>query len=582
MSLHNRDRAVIVVLTLALVLLGGALAIPNSTPAASTAPGASGQPDESLAPVEPVVYREGVVGVPESITPVSARSRSERTLVGLIFSGLVQLGPDNTLRADLAQSWRVDDDGKTWTFQIRDDATWQDGEPVTAADVVFTLSVLQDPDANGPAAASWAAVTAVATGDKTVVMTLDAPVSGFVAAATQPILPAHLLAGQPLADIPTGDFSRNPIGTGPYTLVDINDQRAILVPTAALEAPATTEDPASSPSVDPFDTPSPGESPAPPGSALDEIEIDFFPDDAAAADAFRSGAIDGVAGLAPDVQTSVETLPGVERIVYPTTTLSTVMLNLRTDHAELADVRTRKALLGAIDRDAIIADVMGGDARSADTLIPPAWSFYDEKAVKPVKYDLKASAKLLKDAGWKKVDGKWQAPGTKKPYQLELLTVPADANPRLAAVGAHVRDAWTKLGMTVDLVEVPAADLAERLGAGDFTATVLDVTLGLEPDLYPLLASSQVRASGSNVSGYQDPKLDALLEAARAQGTHDERVKAWTALLTALNDRLPMLPLAWVDDVVLARGLQGATTRLIVGPGDRFWDVLAWRLAADR
>jgi ABC-type oligopeptide transport system substrate-binding subunit len=97
-----------------------------------------------------------------------------------------------------------------------------------------------------------------------------------------------------------------------------------------------------------------------------------------------------------------------------------------------------------------------------------------------------------------------------------------------------------------------------------------------------LLASTQVRASGSNLSGYQDTAMDPLLEAARAPGTADASKAAWTALLAALNERQPILPLAWTDDVVLVRGVEGMTPRLISGPGDRFWDVLAWRLAADR
>jgi ABC-type oligopeptide transport system substrate-binding subunit len=106
--------------------------------------------------------------------------------------------------------------------------------------------------------------------------------------------------------------------------------------------------------------------------------------------------------------------------------------------------------------------------------------------------------------------------------------------------------------------------------------------MGVEPDLFPLLDSTQVRASGSNLSGYQDPALDKLLEAARKPGTNDKRLAAWKALLAGLSRRLPMLPLAWVDEVVVERGLEGVTPRLITGPGDRFWDVLAWRLAADR
>ncbi len=577
--MNARDRGIVALLTLALVVFGGLLAIPPSSPAAQPIPDIA--PDQTSRP--PVIYREGVVGVPESITPVSARSRSERTLVGLIFSGLVKLGPDDTLEPDLASSWSIDDDGRTWTFHIRPDATWQDGAPVTAADVVYTMTVLKDPDANGAASASWTAVTAVATGDKTVVLSLDAPVSGFVAAATQPLLPAHLLRGMPLADLATSAFARQPVGTGPFALTEIDDHHAVLTPSAVVAAPAVPDEVTSpTPSIDSLATPVPTAPPARPLPYLEQIEFDFYADDAAAADALLTGQVDAVSGLGPAAMAKLAGEPGVDRISYPTTTLSTVLLNLRSDHPELADVRVRQALLGAIDRDALIADAMGGDGRPADSLVPAAWPLYDPSAVKPVKFDVKAAAKLLKAAGWSKVDGEWRAPGAKKPYQIELLSVPADANPRLAAVGVFVRDAWTALGLSVDLVELPVTDLADRLGQRTFTASVLDITLGLEPDLYPLLASTQVRTGGSNLSGYQAPALDKLLEAARARGTHDERAAAWKALLVGLSDRLPMLPLAWVDDVVLDRGLEGVTPRLITGPGDRFWDVLAWRLAADR
>ena len=150
--------------------------------------------------------------------------------------------------------------------------------------------------------------------------------------------------------------------------------------------------------------------------------------------------------------------------------------------------------------------------------MPPSSWAYDATAAGPVTYDPKAAAKALQAAGWTKKGGKWVAPGGKAAYELELLSVPPEANPRLAAVAAFVRDAWTTFGFDVRLVEVPAADLARRLRAGDFTAAVVDIAEGLEPDLYPLLASSQVRASGTNLTGYQDPALDTLLEAARKPG----------------------------------------------------------------
>jgi ABC-type transport system substrate-binding protein len=188
----------------------------------------------------------------------------------------------------------------------------------------------------------------------------------------------------------------------------------------------------------------------------------------------------------------------------------------------------------------------------------------------------------MQAAGWSKKGGKWVAPGGKGAYALELLSVPPEANPRLASVAGFVQESWKAFGFDVRLVDVEAAALAPRLRSGDFTAAVVDIAEGLEPDLYPLLATSQVRGSGTNLAGYQDPALDTLLEAARKPGTPEEQAVAWKALLAALAARQPLLPLAWNDEVMLARGLDGVTPRLIADTGDRYWDVLAWRLAADR
>lgn len=571
--MNRRDRAVVAVLVLLLVGLGGFLALPSAPgPSASTDP----SPGVSLPP--PQTYREGVVGTPASIMPVTDRTRADRTLVGLIFSGLVRLGPGDTFQPDLAASWTEDATGTTWTFRIRDDATWQDGEPVTAEDVVFTVEALKNPDASGAMASSWAEIDAIAVDAKTVRFTLRSPLAGFLAVATQPLLPAHILADVPFTDLATYPFARQPVGNGPYALTELSDTMAVLTP-AALLAPPT---PAPSASIDSLATPAPAGTPARPVPYLERIEIHFYPDPGALAAALRSGEVDAAAGLPPSEVSGIADMTGIQRIRYPTTTLAAVMLDLRPTHPELRDPQVRRAMLAAIDRDAIVAATLDGDAVRADALVPPSSWAYDPSVVAPVAHDVKAAATLLTKAGWKKTGGAWAAPGAKSPYKLEILSVPADANPRLAAVAGVVRDAWTALGFKVSLVQLPAADLADRLRAGTFSAAVVDIAMGLEPDLFPLLASSQVRASGSNLSGYQDPALDTLLEAARAVGTPDVRAAAWKALLAGLADRQPILPLAWNDEVVLERGVEGMTPRLIAGPGDRFWDVLAWRLAADQ
>jgi peptide/nickel transport system substrate-binding protein len=525
------------------------------------------------------VYREGIVGRVASVTPLTARSRAELALVGLVFSGLVRPGPGSTLQADLAASWSVDETGLVWSIRIRDDARWHDGVPVTASDVVFTVRALRSSTVRGPGAASWAEVTAAATGPRTVTLTLDTPIGGFLSALTQPLLPAHLLADVPLADLATHPFATAPVGTGAFALVELDDEHAVLKPAALVEPPPP--DDASAPPSDSLVTPAPAATPGRALPYLDRIELRFFDDAEALADAMQSGELDGASGLPARV--AMPMVGGETRLVrYPTTTLSAVFLNLRPTHPELRVAAVRRALLAAVDRDALITDVLGGGALRADAMVPPASWAFDAEAAAPVPFDAAAAAAALAAAGWTKADGVLLAPGTTTPYALELLVVPADVNPSTHALATGVADAWRALGFAVTVTDVPAGDLAGRLREGTFTAAMVDVAFGLEPDLYPLLASSQVRLPGTNVAGYQDPALDALLVAARRPGTTEERVAAWRALLAGLADREPILPLVWRDEIVLQRGVAGPVPRLLADPGDRFWDVLAWRLAADR
>ena len=588
--MNRRDRAVVGALVLVLVVLGVSIALPRPSPVAP--PVEEPTPGPSLPPE--AVYREGVVGVAESVTPVTARNRAERTLVGLVYSGLVKLGPGASYQPDLAQSWTSSADGTTWTFTIRDDAVWQDGEPVTADDVVYTIEALKSPDAAGGASASWADVTAEAVDEHTVVFRLDSPIAGFLAAATEPLMPAHLLADVPLGELATSEFARLPVGSGPYAITDLDGKHAVLVPTSGILPGAAEPDgaPSSSPSLDASASPSaqsaqsaePSAEPSAdaPLPSLDRIEVRFFTDEASLATAFQDGELDGAAGLTAGTNDTLSAVPGIARLRYPTTTLSTVLLNLRPGHKELRDPKVRVALLAAIDRDALVADVLRGDAVRADALVPPRSWAYDATSAGTVPYDPKAAAKLLESAGWTKKKGKLYAPGSTEPYRMELLSVPAGANPRMAAEAAFVRDSWAALGMDVGLLEVPVAELSTRLREGKFAASVIDIAQGLEPDLYPILASSQVLSGGSNLEGYQDKDLDKLLEAARAPGAIDVRQTAWKALLAGIAVRQPLLPLAWNDEVMLAQGVDGPEPRLIAHTGDRFWDVLAWRLAADR
>ena len=584
--MNRTDRAVVAALVLVMAVAAIAIGSPAFTPQ-GTAAAPSGHPSPSPA----LPYREGELGRPVSVSPLGARSQVDRDLVALVFEGLTKLDSDGRPIPALATSWTSDDTGATWTFRLQPDATWQDGQPVTADDVVFTIDTLRDPAYHGPGAGSWQGVTATAVDDHTVRFDLEDPFAGFLALTTQPIAPRHLLGNTPPSAMAGDPFGEAPIGSGPYAVVELDRDHAVLEPAGVAAGPSASDAGSSAgPSggvLAPSDALGPSHPtprPTDPRPSLARLEFRFFdaPDQLVAA--FRAGELDAASGLAPLDVAGLSALPGTRLVRDPSTTIAAILLNLRPSHLEFRDPKVRLALLETIDRPAIIGAAFGGLASRADAFVPPtSWAF-DPAASPVVKRDTKAAAKALTAAGWKKAADGWRAPSAKVATPLEVLVPSRAANPALYAVGSTVVDNWVAIGLAAKLVEIDPATLAtDHLRTGDFSAAVVDIAVGHDPDLYPLFASSQVQTGGANVIGLQDPVLDGLLEAARAPAADPARMAAFKALQARLAGGTYALPIAWPDSVVAVRDrVIGPAPRTVADGSERFWDVLTWRLADDR
>ncbi|HEX3427401.1 MAG TPA: peptide ABC transporter substrate-binding protein [Candidatus Limnocylindrales bacterium] len=576
--MNRTDRAVIA--GLVLVLAVSALVIGGRSIA-------SGGIEPSSAPTEklPDPYREGILGRPVSISPLGARTQVDRDLVALVFEGLVKLDADGHPIPALATSWTSDATGANWTFNLRPDARWQDDEPVTADDVVFTVNTLRDPDYHGPGAGSWLGITATAVDPHTVRFTLDDPFAGFLELTSQPIAPQHLLGDTPVAQMGSDPFGMQPVGSGPYAVTEIDRDHAILSPTPAFTAPDVDEMGATPvPSNDPLVTAAPTPRPSIAPAGLTRLEFHFYDTADALTAAYRAGNVDVASGLSATDATALGSEPGTRLIRDPSTTLTAVVLNLRPSHLEFRDPKVRLALLQAIDRTSILDTAFGGMASRADTFLPPtSWAF-DATSSPEVKQNTKVATKALTTAGWKRLKAGWQAPEAKAVTELELLVPTKAANASLNAVGTKVAEDWRALGFAVKLTELdPAILAADHLRTGAFAAAVVDMALGHDPDLYPLLASSQTQTGGANVLGLQDPVLDGLLVAARKPATDDVRKTALIALQTRLSGGTYALPIAWPDTVFAVRQrVVGPAPRTVSDGSERFWDVLTWRLAGDR
>ncbi|MFL5674038.1 MAG: ABC transporter substrate-binding protein [Chloroflexota bacterium] len=574
------DSFVVGTLVVLLALIAGLVSAPSLFPATATV--ATPQPTPGPVAVRP--YREGVLGHPVSVSPLSAKTQADRDLVALVFSGLVRNGPNGTLVPDLAEHWSVDPTGTKWTFQLRDDAFWHDGEPVTSDDVAYTIRVLQDKAYTGPAARSWNEVTVQTEGPRMITFTLATPLGGFLQLATQPIAPEHLLASVPISELPEAPFGRQPIGSGPFAVASLDDGHAELIPAATmLQAEAPTAAPTAG-STDSLATPVATARPTRPVPYLSGMDFTFYDDPDTLADAFRAGGLDAASGLTPAVNRDLARDPGTRSLNYPGATMTAVLLNLRPGHPEFANPAVRTALLQAIDRVQLASDAFAAGAAVSSGPIPPSSAMFDPVADPPVAFDPTAAENALKAAGWVKAADGWRLPKVKAPLAIELVSPDQASNPPAFAAAEAVTRDWTSLGLRVTHVALPPGDFVTgRLATGKFQVAVGDVTVGLDPDLYPLLASSQTVTGGSNVIGLQDPALDKLLAAARGPGSDVQRKAAYSALQVALAKGRYVLPLAFADESIVVRDtLEGPTVRQVADPADRFWDVLTWRLAAGR
>lgn len=173
--------------------------------------------DRGEGAVEPAfggVYVEGVAGVAQHLNPLLATTSVDQDVARLAFAGLTRLDRGGQVVPDLAASFRIDPDGKTWTFDLRPDAYWHDGRQLTADDIVYTVGLVQDRSYLGPFSEAFRGVTVQRVSDRSVRFVLPDVFGRFAESTTLPILPAHILGGVRYSELSRQPFDLRPIGAG--------------------------------------------------------------------------------------------------------------------------------------------------------------------------------------------------------------------------------------------------------------------------------------------------------------------------------------------------------------------------------
>ncbi|GAB3478631.1 ABC transporter substrate-binding protein [Nocardiopsis coralliicola] len=475
---------------------------------------------------------------PEDFNPVLVDEHLD-PVTQMVFRGLTEHGADGAPVPGLAESWDVSDDGRTYTFALREGVTWHDGEPFTAADVVFTVESVRD---GGFATSNkFAAVEEItADGDHAVTLHLSEPAPALLDSLSNGILPEHLLAEKGIDD---PDFGADPVGTGPFRLDTWKHGEYATV--TAFE--------------DYY-----GGAPS-----LDSITVAYVPDASARLMRLQSGEVDA-ASLEPE-QADGFNEEGLRLEVFPTADYRGVLFNMEDER--FADPAPRKAMNYAVDRDELVDLVLHGYGEPASGPLDrdPFGTGAADYGTSP---DQDRVDELMEDAGWKRnSDRIWEKDGT--PYSFELTTFAEDG----------VRSAMTEVVATqlraagFDVTAAPrprdAVEWEEVEGFLIGWGTPYDA----DGSLYgPYHSEEALAEGGSNYGSYADEDVDAALEAGRGTSSTGERTDAYGALQEALVDNPPYVYLTYLDAVnAVPEDLRGVRERTLAHHGYGFFaDAEEW------
>lgn len=331
----------------------------------------------ALAPVMPTfaatpggTLRVALNVTPSVLNPMLTRLNSEYMISEMLYSGLTYLQPDMSAGPDLASEWSANGDATEWTFVLRDDAVFSNGDKVTPADVAASFKKLLDPETAAPGSRNLGPISEVVAGDgNTVIIRTASPFADLPVALSYPtakVIPAS---------IAEGDFeslATKPVGSGPFRLEEfLPDQKAVLVKSPDYYIP---------------DQP-----------YLDRVEIITYPDAAGSAAAMLAGEVDLLLEVQPTDYERISSANGVVGMRTPSGRFLDVVMDCTVE--PFNDPRVRQALAMAVDRQAMVELVAEGYGTPGnDTPVNSAYQYYSEAPLKT--YDPAGAKALLAEAGY--------------------------------------------------------------------------------------------------------------------------------------------------------------------------------------
>lgn len=506
-------------------------------------------------PVAGGIYSEGLQGSFTTANPLYATSDVDSTVAHLLFAGLLQYNDRNQLVGDLAQSISSDATGKVYTVHLKPDLTWQDGQPLTSADVLFTYQAIQNPDAQSPLQSAWQGVTVSAPDGRTVVFTLPDALASFPQSLTNGIIPKHLLGNVPMTDLRTVDFNTDkPVGAGPFAW-------------QALQVSGSDANAQEQIALVPFDHYNGGK------PKLSEFIVDAFANPTQLYQAFASGQLTALAG-GDNLPPQLAEAKGV--IAHNFLLTAGTYVFFKTSDGVLADTKVRQALVEAANPASIISR-LGYPTRPVRGPLLEGQLAYDASLVQTT--DKLAAAKALLDHdGWTVGKDGYRS----KANQPLTFTLAAADTAENRMVTTQLQQQWRQLGVRLQVQLQANSDFATTLASHAYDAVLYGISIGPDPDVFVYWDSSQANVLSPNrlnLSEYKSSAADAGLEGGRTRLDPALRVVKYKPFLQAWQQDAPALGLYQPRYIYLTHGpVYGLTDHALNSGTDRFDNVQNWAI----
>ncbi|MEI6810725.1 MAG: peptide ABC transporter substrate-binding protein [Candidatus Nomurabacteria bacterium] len=442
---------------------------------------------------------EGILGTPRFINPVLATSDADKDMVELIYAGLTKRDHVGNIIFDVASSVEESSDNLHYDIKIKPEARFSDNTHVTTDDFIYTISLIQNPLIKSPHRVEWEGVTIEKKNDLEFSISLKKAYPLFMNVLTIGILPKHVWKNLTEEQISLSDLNIHATGSGPFYIKNITSVSGIPESFTLSENKYYT-----------LGRPN-----------IQEIVIASYQNEKYLIQAFQNGEIDRIHGISPEHVTDLKVATSSIRTSLLPRTFSIFFNPNKTDF--LSDKKIRSALNMAINKQAIINDVLKGYGKVIETPFP-----FDEDQPGST-YDKEQSKKILSQSKY-----------LKKASSTIEITLSTTNNDEMRKIAEMIQKDWEDVGVHTNLAVYEVADLNQSvIKERDFQALLYGSITNSPADLYAFWHSSQRSYPGLNISNYVSKKLDANLETIRSNEDELARINAYDAVKAEFSDEVP-------------------------------------------